>query len=108
MIEFAGSLRERVTIERRSEGRTASGGRTGAWYYDGAAWVGVTPLTPAGLEAANSVSAQPRWHVIMRKRENLSVGDRLAWRGRFLMVQSVVSNPREPAQMILTCEEKRL
>ena len=107
MTEFSGNLRDRVTIERRDERRSASGGRTGKWLYDGAAWVSVTPLMPANLEAANSLSALPRWQVVMRKREAIGLNTRFVWRGRFLAVRSVVSNPREPAQMILTCEEKR-
>ena len=107
MTEFSGNLRERVTIECRADGRSPSGGRTGGWLYDGAAWVGVTPLIPASLEAAGSLSALPRWQVLMRKREGIGVHTRFVWRGRFLAVRAVVSNPREPAQMILTCEEKR-
>jgi head-tail adaptor len=107
MTEFSGNLRDRVTIERRAEGQTASGGRNGKWLYDGAAWVGVTPLIPANLEAADTLSSLPRWQVLMRKREGIGLDTRLVWRGRFLAVRSVISNPREPAQMILTCEEKR-
>ncbi len=105
--EFAGALRERVTIERRAEGRDATGGRTGGWLYDGAAWVGVTPLIPADLVAADSLSFLPRWQIIMRKREGIGPWTRLVWRGRFLGVRGVVSDPREPSRMILTTEEIR-
>jgi head-tail adaptor len=105
--EFSGSLRERVTIERRTESRDAAGGRNGPWLYDGAAWVGVTPLIPASLAAADTLSASPRWQVVMRKREGIGVGTRLVWRGKFLAVRSVISDPRDPARMILTSEEMR-
>ncbi len=105
--EFCGALRERVTIERRAEGRDGAGGRNGRWLYDGAAWVGVTPLIPASLVEADSLSATPRWTVIMRKREGICVWTRLVWRGRFLYVRSAISDPRDPARMILTTEEKR-
>jgi hypothetical protein len=49
----------------------------------------------------------PRWQVTMRKREGIDLKTRLVWRGRFLGVRSVVSDPRDPARMVLTCQEKR-
>lgn len=107
MSEFAGALRERVTIERRSENRDALARGTGKWHYDGAAWVGVTPLVPAGLSVADAISSLPRWQVIMRKREGVGVWTRLVWRGKFLEVRGVISDPREPSRMVLTCEELR-
>lgn len=104
---FAGTLRERVTIERRLGNRDAPGGATGRYAYGGAAWAAVSPLIPADLSAADSLSAMPRWHVIMRKREGIDLRTRLVWRGRFLGVRAVVSDPRDPARMVLTCEEAR-
>jgi head-tail adaptor len=105
--ELSGALRERVTIERRSDARDAAGGRTGRWLYEGAAWVGVSPLVPADLTAADSLSFVPRWQIVMRKREGIDAATRLVWRGLFLKVRGVVSDPRDPARMILTTEEAR-
>ena len=107
MTEFSGSLRERVTLERRLGNRDALGGVVGAYAYDGAAWAAVSPLIPADLTQADSLSALPRWQVTMRKREGIDLKTRLVWRGRFLGVRSVVSDPCDPAQMVLTCQEKR-
>jgi head-tail adaptor len=107
MTELSGALRERVTIERRLGNRDALGGAIGAYAYDGAAWVAVSPLIPADLTVADSLSALPRWQVTMRKREGIDLKTRLVWRGRFLGVRGVISDPRDPARMVLTCEEKR-
>jgi head-tail adaptor len=107
MTELSGTLRERVTIERRLGNRDAMGGAVGAYAYDGAAWAAVSPLIPADLAVADSLSALPRWQVTMRKREGIDLKTRLAWRGRFLNVRFVASDPRDPARMVLTCEEKR-
>ena len=107
MTELSGSLRERVTIERRLGNRDALGGAVGAYAYDGAAWAAVSPLIPADLTVADSLSALPRWQVTMRKREGIDLKTRLVWRGRFLGVRSVISDPRDPARMVLTCQEKR-
>jgi head-tail adaptor len=107
MNEFAGALRERVTIEHRDDARDALARGNGTWCYDGAAWVGVTPLVPAELRAADALHAIPRWQVVMRKREGITLATRLVWRGRFLAVRAVVSDPRDPARMVMTCEEQR-
>ena len=107
MTEFSGTLRERVTLERRLGNRDALGGAVGAYAYDGAAWAAVSPLIPADLSVADSLSALPRWQVTIRKREGVDLKTRLVWRGRFLGVRSVVSDPRDPARMVLTCQEKR-
>jgi head-tail adaptor len=107
MSEFAGALRERVTIERRLGNRDALGGATGRYAYDGAAWAVISPLVPADLNVADSLSAMPRWQVTLRKREGIDLRTRLLWRGRVLGVRGCISDPRDPARMVLTCEEVR-
>jgi head-tail adaptor len=107
MSEFAGSLRERVTIERRHDARDALARGRAQWRYDGAGWVSVTPLIPADLTSADALSALPRWQVIMRKREDIGLWTRLVWRGRFLAVRNVISDPRDPSRMVMQCEEAR-
>jgi head-tail adaptor len=107
MTELSGTLKERVSIERRLGNRDALGGATGAYAYDSAAWAAVSPLIPADLTQADSLSALPRWQVTMRKREGVDLKTRLVWRGRFLGVRNVVSDPRDPARMVLTCQEAR-
>ena len=107
MQELSGTLRERVTLERRLGNRDALGGAIGSYAYDGAAWAAVSPLFPADLTQADSLSALPRWQVTMRKREGVDLKTRLVWRGRFLGVRAVISDPRDPARMVLTCQEKR-
>jgi len=105
--EFAGALRERVTIEHPNPARDALGGQTGGYLYDGAAWAAIAPLMPADLAAAAALSALPRWSVTLRKREGIMPGTRLVWRGRYLRVRGVVSDPQDPARMVLSCEEVR-
>lgn len=107
MSEFSGALRERVTIERRLGNRDALGGSTRAYSYEGAAWASVSPLIPADLTLADSLSAMPRWQVTIRKREGIDLKTRFVWRGRYLGVRGCISDPRDPARMVLTCEEAR-
>jgi head-tail adaptor len=105
--EFAGNLRERVTIEQRLDTRDALAGARARYAYDGAAWAAVTPLVPAALVAADTLSALPRWLVTMRKREGIGPGTRLIWRARYLAVRGVECDPRMPGRMVLTCDEVR-
>jgi head-tail adaptor len=105
--EFAGSLRERVLIETRVGNRDGLGGASGKYAYSGEAWAAFMPLVPGDLTLADARSSMPRWQVTMRKREGIDPRVRLTWRGKYLAVRQVVSDPREPAQMILTCEEIR-
>lgn len=105
--EFAGALRERVLIEQRQGNRDLLAGATGHYAYAGEAWAALMPLMPADLSQASALSAMPRWQVIMRKREGLGPGTRLTWRRKYLAVRGAISDPREPAQIVLTCEEVR-
>jgi head-tail adaptor len=107
MSGFAGDLRERVVIERRLGGRDALASATGQYAYAGEAWASLIPLASADLTQANSLSTMTRWKVILRKREGLDPRCRLTWRGKYLAVRSVVSDPQMPERMVLTCEELR-
>jgi head-tail adaptor len=107
MTEFAGALRERIAFERRSDARDLLAGARSKWRYDGAAWAAVTPLGSGDVVEADALSALPRWRVIVRKRDSVDPSSRIVWRGRYLRVRSVESDPREPAQMILTTQEQR-
>lgn len=103
--EFAGTLRERVTIEERLPGRDALGGANGAYAFAGECWASLTPLVPGDLTRADALSFRARWRVTMRKRESLGARTRLRWRGLTLAVRGIGFDPREPAQLVLTCEE---
>ena len=105
--EFAGNLREHIILETRIGNRDAIAGSTGRYAYTGDAWAALSPLAPAELVAGDSLSAMPRWKVTMRKREGIDPRVRLTWRGKYLAVRAVTTDPQEPAQMVLTCEELR-
>jgi head-tail adaptor len=105
--EFAGSLRERVMIEQRQGNRDMLAGATGKYAYAGEVWAALMPLMSGDLTEAQALSAMPRWQVTMRKREGIGPGTRLTWRRKYLAVRGVICDPREPAQIVLTCEEVR-
>lgn len=105
--ELAGALRERVIIETRAGNRDAAAGATGKYVYAGEAWASLMPLVSGVQSQADALNAMPRWQVTMRKREGIDPRVRLTWRGKYLVVRAVISDPREPAYLIATCEEVR-
>jgi len=105
--ELAGILKERVAIETRLGTRDSIAGATGKYAYCGEAWASLMPAAPGAQERGDALSAMPRWKVTMRKREGIGLNTRLIWRRKYLGIRAVKSDPREPAFMVLTCEELR-
>lgn len=107
MTEFAGALRERISIEHRQHARDVWAGAAGGYTYGGAAWAAIAPLGASAQVAADSRAALPRWQVTLRKREDISFDTRLVWRGKFLTIREVEHDPAEPNWTRMTCEEQR-
>lgn len=105
--EFAGNLRERISIEHRQQARDVWAGAAGGYSYGGAAWAAIAPLAAGSPVSGESLSAQPRWRVTLRKRADISLDTRLVWRGKFLTVREVEQDPGEPRWTRVMCEEQR-
>ena len=105
--EFAGRLRERVTIEGLSGGRNALGATLPEWEAVATCLAAVAP-EGAGAEAeGQALSAMARFRVTIRVRDGIAVGQRLRWRGRVLMIRQRVDDPALPDRITLRCEEIR-
>ena len=107
MSELAGALRERVELQRRDDARDAIGGAVGEWVSLGMAWAAIIfDRSGAGI-IGDAADASPWWRVTMRARADVSVGDRMLWNGRVLMVRSVERDPRFPDRLHARAEEAR-
>lgn len=107
MAEFAGTLRERISVERPVTSRSAAGLREGGWEQVASCLAAVT-LEGAGAEAeAMTLSAMPRYRVQIRMRENIGIDQRVRWKGRVLMIRQVLFDPKLPDRLMLKCEEVR-
>jgi len=105
--EFAGSLRERVTIEALSGERNALGAQLPEWSVVARCLAAVAP-EGAGAEAeGQALSAMARFKVTIRVREGISVGQRVRWSGRLLAVRQRIDDPALPDRILLRCEEIR-
>ena len=107
MAEFAGTLRERIAIERPLAERTASGLSTGGWEHVASCSAAIRPEGNGPEAEAMSFSAMPRFRVTLRRRRELAVDQRLRWGDRHLMIRQIIDDPRTPDRLELRCEEVR-
>lgn len=100
-----GSLRERVTIQQKSQTDDAQGGRVTTWVTLEAVAAAIEPDggTVEPLQAG-AVTATARYTVRLRHRTDVTPTMRLRWRTRILQVLSVVSDARR-AWLLLQCQE---
>ena len=105
--EFAGTLRERVTIERPVALRNAMGLQEPGWEEVCRCRASVV-LESVGPESeAQALSAMPRYRVTIRAREGIALDQRVSWNGRKLMVRQMLEDPRAKDRIVMRCEELR-
>jgi head-tail adaptor len=105
--EFAGTLRERIVIERAISLRNAMGLQEPGWEQVCRCLASVT-LESVGPESeAQSLSAMPRYRVTMRRRDGVSIDQRVIWNSRKLMVRQLLDDPRDKDRLTMRCEEVR-
>jgi SPP1 family predicted phage head-tail adaptor len=105
--EFAGTLRERILIERPTAQRTAEGRQAPGWEPVATCRAAIV-VEGLGPEVdAMALSAMPRFRVTVRRRDGLAVGQRIRWRGREMLVRQKIEDPRRPDRIELHCEEVR-
>ena len=107
MTEFAGTLRERLVIERPVSLRNAMGLQEPGW-EEVCRCLGAVVLETVGAESeAQALSAMPRYRVTIRKRDGVALNQRVRWSGRSLMVRQLLDDPRTEDRIVMRCEEVR-
>ena len=105
--EFAGTLCERVLIERPISSRNAMGLQEPGWEQVCRCLASIA-LESVGVEnEAQALSAMPRFRVTIRHRGGIAVGQRISWNGRRMMVRQVLDDPRVRDRIAMRCEEIR-
>jgi len=105
--EFAGTLRERVLIERPISLRNAMGLQEPGWEQVCRCLASVV-LDSVGPEAeAQALSAMPKFKVTIRARDGIAIDQRITWNGRKLMVRQLLDDPRTKDRITMRCEEVR-
>jgi head-tail adaptor len=49
----------------------------------------------------------PKYRVTIRRRDGVSLDQRVSWGGRFLMVRQLLDDPRQKDRIVMRCEEVR-
>jgi head-tail adaptor len=105
--EFAGTLAERVILQRRSGERDDLGAADGAWSAGFAVWAAMAPATPAAWGQGDRPGASSRWRATIRSGADVLPGDRLTWRGVAHVVRLVETDPAASDRLLLDVEEDR-
>lgn len=107
MKEFAGTLRERIVIERPTTSRTPTGLQEAGWETVARCRAAIQ-LEGVGPQAeAQAMSAMPRLRVTIRRRPDIAIDQRIRWGERILMVRQILDDPRLPDRLVLRSEEAR-
>lgn len=105
--EFAGTLRERVLIERPISSRNAMGLQEPGWEQVCRCLASVA-LESVGAESeGEALSAMPKYRVTIRSRGGIALDQRVSWDGRKLMVRQLLDDPRTKDRIVMRCEEVR-
>jgi head-tail adaptor len=107
MTEFAGTLKERVIIERPTNERNAMGLQQPGWEPVCRCLASVTLDSVGAEREGQALSAMPRYRVTVRKRDGIAIDQRLSWAGRLMMIRQLLDDPRARDRIILRCEEVR-
>lgn len=107
MTEFAGTLRQRIAIERPVTTRTQTGIQESGWEPI-ASCLAAVELEGVGPQSeAMALSAMPKLRVTIRRREGVAIDQRVRWGARILMIRQLLDDPRYPDRLVLRCEEAR-
>ena len=105
--EFAGTLGERIVIERPTSLRNEMGLQQPGWELVCRCLASVV-LESVGPESeAQALSAMPRFRVTIRHREGIALDQRITWRERKLIVRQMLDDPRAKDRIAMRCEEVR-
>lgn len=103
--ELAGTMVERVAIERFVEARDDAGSAVGEWRGEGSAWAAIVP-DGAGASLGEARRSRRRWRVTLRGAAAVGLTSRLVWRGEWLSVLAVERDPRRVDRVVLRCEAR--
>ena len=107
MSEFAGTLKERIIIERPVALRTATGLQE-AGFETVSRCLAFVEAEGVGAEAEGmALSAMGRFRLTIRPRDEVRVGMRVRWKERLLDIRQRIDDPRQRDRIVLRCEEVR-
>jgi SPP1 family predicted phage head-tail adaptor len=107
MSEFAGTLRERLIVERPVSLRNSMGLQQPGWEEVCRCLAAIALETVGAESEAQALSAMPWYRITIRKRDELGIGQRIRWHGRSFIVRQLLDDPRTKDRIVMRCEEVR-
>jgi head-tail adaptor len=105
--EFAGTLNERILIERPVATRNALGLQEYGWETVCRCLAAVAAEGVGPEAEAMALSAMPRFRVTIRKRDGIAIDQRVSWKGGLMMIRQLLEDPRSRDRITLRCEGVR-
>lgn len=100
-----GSLRERVTVQRKSATRDAIGGIIETWATLATLWAKVEPKSAGEQYRRQQIQAAADWTVTIRYRTDVAPADRLRWRGHEFEIVGLINTDMRRQFLELSCRE---
>jgi len=107
MSEFAGTLKERIIIERPVALRTEGGLQQPGWEPVARCLAAIVAEGTGAEVEGMTLSAMPRFRVTIRRRDGIAVGHRIVWGERAMLAKQRIDDPKQPDRILLRCEEMR-
>ena len=101
----AGELRERVSIQMRTQAKTAHGSMANTWVTLATVWAGVVPVGGSEFQDANAQVSQVTHKVRIRYFAGLSAAMRFLYRGRTLNILKVINLEERKIMQDVDCKE---
>ncbi len=107
MSEFAGSLTERVEFWEHLPMRSAAGASSSEFRFKFSCRAAIVAEGVGAASEAMALSAMARFRVAIRPQPELKFDQQLRWRGKRLLIQQILDDPRHPDRLTIRCEEQR-
>ena len=101
----AGTLRDRVTIQRELVTPDPRWGGTPGWTDVATVWAEVTPRKATERMKDGGIQSDISHVIRMRYRPDLESKDRVTWRGQTLEVEGVIDVGGRRRELEVTCRE---
>lgn len=100
----AGSLRERVTIERLDIADDGAGGQIETWVRRADVWAEVKPVKGREIVSGERIVGAETYLITIRYRSDIALSDRIVWRGKTLDIDSVQNRDMRRKYLVIEAE----
>ncbi len=94
-------MRERITLEQRSQAKDNTGSPVSVWTEFGRVWADVRPLSGAERESYRIGRSEVTTQFRIRYRNGVLPTMRIDWRGKKFAITEVIDEAARRAEMVL-------